>query len=57
VVFRTASGSKLTAAQEQQRVAFEADSCNLQTRTGWGVLLTGRATASARSVPRCRRAS
>ena len=32
VVFRTAPGSKLTAAQEQELVAFEADDYDLQTR-------------------------
>jgi uncharacterized protein len=44
VVFRTASGSKLTAAEEQDLVAFEADSYDLPTRAGWSVLVTGRAT-------------
>jgi len=44
VVFRTASGSKLTAAEEQDLVAFEADCYDLQTRTGWSILVTGRAT-------------
>jgi nitroimidazol reductase NimA-like FMN-containing flavoprotein (pyridoxamine 5'-phosphate oxidase superfamily) len=44
VVFRTAGGSKLTAAQEQNLVAFEADSYDLQTRSGWSILVTGRAT-------------
>jgi nitroimidazol reductase NimA-like FMN-containing flavoprotein (pyridoxamine 5'-phosphate oxidase superfamily) len=43
VVFRTAGGSKLTAAQEQDLVAFEADDYDLQTRSGWSVLVTGRA--------------
>ncbi|HYB88594.1 MAG TPA: pyridoxamine 5'-phosphate oxidase family protein [Streptosporangiaceae bacterium] len=44
VVFRTAGGSKLTAAQEQNLVAFEADSYDVQTRSGWSILVTGRAT-------------
>jgi uncharacterized protein len=44
VVFRTAGGSKLTAAEEQDLVAFEADSYDPQTRSGWSVLVTGRAT-------------
>jgi nitroimidazol reductase NimA-like FMN-containing flavoprotein (pyridoxamine 5'-phosphate oxidase superfamily) len=44
VVFRTASGSKLTAAEEQDLVAFEVDRYDLPTRTGWSVLVTGRAT-------------
>jgi nitroimidazol reductase NimA-like FMN-containing flavoprotein (pyridoxamine 5'-phosphate oxidase superfamily) len=43
VVFRTASGSKLTAAGEQGLVAFEADDYDLRTRSGWSVLVTGRA--------------
>ena len=43
VVFRTASGSKLTAAEEQDLVAFEADDYDLRTRSGWSVLVTGRA--------------
>ena len=43
VVFRTARGSKLTAAEEQELVAFEADGYDLQTRSGWSVLVTGRA--------------
>jgi nitroimidazol reductase NimA-like FMN-containing flavoprotein (pyridoxamine 5'-phosphate oxidase superfamily) len=43
VVFRTASGSKLTRAEEQDLVAFEADSYDLQTRSGWSILVTGRA--------------
>jgi nitroimidazol reductase NimA-like FMN-containing flavoprotein (pyridoxamine 5'-phosphate oxidase superfamily) len=43
VVFRTATGSKLSAAGEQEQVAFEADGYDAQTRTGWSVLVTGRA--------------
>jgi uncharacterized protein len=43
VVFRTASGSKLSAAEEQDLVAFEADAYDEQTRSGWSVLVTGRA--------------
>jgi len=43
VVFRTAGGSKLTAAEEQDLVSFEADDYDLQTRSGWSVLVTGRA--------------
>jgi nitroimidazol reductase NimA-like FMN-containing flavoprotein (pyridoxamine 5'-phosphate oxidase superfamily) len=44
VVFRTAPGSKLTAAGEQEVVAFEADDYDKQRKTGWSVLVTGRAT-------------
>jgi hypothetical protein len=43
VVFRTVTGSKLSAAEEQEQVAFEADGYDPQTRTGWSVLVTGRA--------------
>ena len=43
VIFRTAHGSKASAAEGQDRAAFEADSYNEQTRTGWSVLVTGRA--------------
>ena len=43
VVFRTARGSKLSAAEGQNPVAFEADDYNSQTRSGWSVLVTGRA--------------
>jgi uncharacterized protein len=43
VIFRTAHGSKLSAAQGQDRAAFEADHYNEQTRSGWSVLVTGRA--------------
>jgi nitroimidazol reductase NimA-like FMN-containing flavoprotein (pyridoxamine 5'-phosphate oxidase superfamily) len=44
VVFRTARGSKLAAAGEQGLVAFEADAYDEQSRSGWSVLVTGRAT-------------
>lgn len=44
VVFRTARGSKLAAAGEQDLVAFEADAYDEQSRSGWSVLVTGRAT-------------
>jgi uncharacterized protein len=43
IVFRAAGGSKLTAAEQQQLVAFEADDYDEQTRAGWSVLVTGRA--------------
>ena len=43
VIFRTAHGSKIAAAGEQDRAAFEADHYNEQTRSGWSVLVTGRA--------------
>jgi nitroimidazol reductase NimA-like FMN-containing flavoprotein (pyridoxamine 5'-phosphate oxidase superfamily) len=45
VVFRAASGSKLSAAESQALVAFEADDYDPQTRSGWSVLVNGRAEA------------
>jgi nitroimidazol reductase NimA-like FMN-containing flavoprotein (pyridoxamine 5'-phosphate oxidase superfamily) len=42
-VFRTARGSKLSAAEGQNLVTFEADEYDEQTRSGWSVLVTGRA--------------
>ncbi len=44
-VFRTARGSKLSAAEGQDLVAFEADSYDERTRSGWSVLVNGRAQA------------
>jgi uncharacterized protein len=41
-VFRTARGSKLSAAEGQNLVAFEADQYDERTRTGWSVLVNGR---------------
>jgi nitroimidazol reductase NimA-like FMN-containing flavoprotein (pyridoxamine 5'-phosphate oxidase superfamily) len=43
VIFSTDSGSKLTAAIEGQVVSVEADDVDLMYRTGWSVLVTGRA--------------
>jgi uncharacterized protein len=43
--FRTARGSKLSAAEGQNVVAFEADGYDERTRTGWSVLVNGRAHA------------
>jgi nitroimidazol reductase NimA-like FMN-containing flavoprotein (pyridoxamine 5'-phosphate oxidase superfamily) len=43
VVFRTARGSKLSAAEGQNLVAFEADEYDGQSKSGWSVLATGRA--------------
>jgi nitroimidazol reductase NimA-like FMN-containing flavoprotein (pyridoxamine 5'-phosphate oxidase superfamily) len=44
-VFRTARGSKLSAAERQHLAAFEADHYDQQTRSGWSVLVVGRAEA------------
>ena len=43
LVFRTARGSKLSAAGERNLVTFEADEYDEQTRSGWSVVVTGRA--------------
>jgi hypothetical protein len=43
VVFRTDRGSKLSASERQDLVAFEADDYDPKTRTGWSVLIKGRA--------------
>lgn len=45
VVFRTSRGSKLSAAEGHDLVAFEADHYDEQTKSGWSVLVTGRAEA------------
>ncbi len=42
-VFRTARGSKLSAAEGRNLVTFEADEYDEQTRSGWSVVVTGRA--------------
>jgi nitroimidazol reductase NimA-like FMN-containing flavoprotein (pyridoxamine 5'-phosphate oxidase superfamily) len=41
VVFRTDPGSKLDAATEREAVAFEVDSIDEATRTGWSVVVRG----------------
>ena len=43
VAFRTAHGSKLSAAEGQNVATFEADHYNDQTHSGWSVVVTGRA--------------
>lgn len=43
VVFRTARGSKLSAAEGQNLVVFEADDYDQQTQSGWSVVVNGRA--------------
>lgn len=42
-VFCTARGSKLSAAEGRNLVTFEADEYDEQTRSGWSVVVTGRA--------------
>ena len=43
VVFRTDPGTKLHAVDEQAKVAFEIDELDLEHRTGWSVLVVGKA--------------
>ena len=42
-VFCTSYGAKLSAAEGQDLVTFEADEYDEQTRSGWSVVVTGRA--------------
>ncbi len=43
VVFRTAEGAKLHAALGEQQFGFEIDAWDDELRTGWDVLIEGRA--------------
>ena len=43
VIFRTHPGSKLDAAERQAPLAFELDGIDAAHRTGWSVLIRGRA--------------
>jgi nitroimidazol reductase NimA-like FMN-containing flavoprotein (pyridoxamine 5'-phosphate oxidase superfamily) len=43
IMFRTAPGSKLSAATQGTVVAFEVDDHDREDRTGWSVLAVGRA--------------
>jgi uncharacterized protein len=45
VAFRTAAGSKLSAADGQTRVLFEADDYDAGRRAGWSVVMNGVAQA------------
>lgn len=44
VVFRTAEGTKLRAATDGAVIAFEVDSYDTDHRTGWSVLVVGKAS-------------
>ncbi len=44
-IFCTARGSKLSAAEGQNLVAFEADGYDERPKSGWSVLVNGRAQA------------
>lgn len=43
ITFRSAAGSKLSAAVNEDAVAFEVDGHDPETRTGWSVLVNGKA--------------
>lgn len=43
IVFRTAAGSKLSAAENAGVVAFEADDYDARAKSGWSVVVNGRA--------------
>ncbi len=43
IIYRTAPGSKLDAARRFDRVVFEIDDWNDETRTGWSVMAKGTA--------------
>ena len=43
IVFRTAAGAKLSAAEKADIVAFEADDYDAQARSGWSVVVNGPA--------------
>jgi nitroimidazol reductase NimA-like FMN-containing flavoprotein (pyridoxamine 5'-phosphate oxidase superfamily) len=45
VIFRTATGTKLLAADSEQRVAFEVDGFDPDRRAGWSVMVRGVATS------------
>ena len=54
VVFRTAEGTKLGAAADGSVVAFEVDRYDPDSRTGWSVLIKGRAELVAEGTLRTR---
>ncbi len=43
VVFRTAEGTKLDAAVGRERISFEVDHLDESSRSGWSVLVRGKA--------------
>lgn len=45
IVFRTATGAKLLAADNEQPVAFEVDGFDVDRRSGWSVMVRGTATS------------
>jgi nitroimidazol reductase NimA-like FMN-containing flavoprotein (pyridoxamine 5'-phosphate oxidase superfamily) len=48
IVFRTGTGTKLLAALGRSIVSFEADAVDKVNRSGWSVLVTGKATEITR---------
>jgi len=55
VIFRTASGSKLIAAENEVPVAFEVDAFDADRRMGWSVVIRGAASVveDPTEVSRC----
>lgn len=49
VVFRTAAYGPLADLRHVRRVAFEIDSFDRETRTGWSVLVSGQSRAAAKA--------
>jgi uncharacterized protein len=54
VAFRTADGTKLGAAMDGSVVAFEVDRYDADRRSGWSVLIKGRAEVVTESTLRIR---
>jgi uncharacterized protein len=44
IVFRTSEGTKLQAATQRAVIAFEVDTHDAATQTGWSVLVIGRSS-------------
>jgi uncharacterized protein len=57
IVFRTAPGTKMTAATVDAVVAFEADDYHLADRSGWSVMAVGRAEVVSDPDPAVARAA
>lgn len=54
VAFRTAAGTKFNASVRSTRVAFEIDGFDEETRSGWSVIVRGRADEVLSSAERLR---
>lgn len=54
VLLRTSAGSDLVRAVDGVVVAFEADAFDAQSRSGWSVVVTGRATVVTDPVEHAR---